>query len=164
MAVATRPAAKDARANEFLSQTRKMLINGKWVESASGRTFATCNPADGEELCQVAEGDKEDINRAVKAARKAFEEGPWSKTTPNVRSKMIWKLSELMEKHAQTLAELECLDNGKALTIARAVDVAGSIEQFQYMAGWATKIDGRTMNLSSPGFHAFTRREAVGVV
>ena len=96
MAVATKPVANDARANEFLASPRKMLINGQWVESASGKTFATYNPADGEELVQVAEGDKEDIDRAVKAARKAFEEGPWSKTTPNVRSKMLWKLSELI--------------------------------------------------------------------
>ncbi len=163
MAVATQSPAKNARAKEFLTSPRKLLINGKWVESASGKTFATYNPADGEELLQVAEGDKEDINRAVAAARKAFEEGPWRKTTPNVRSKMLWKLSELILQNADALAELECLDNGKAFTIARAVDIPGSAEQFQYMAGWATKVDGRTFNMSSPNHIGFTLREPVGV-
>ncbi len=163
MAVMESP-AKDARAREFLSVPRKMLINGKWVDSISGKTFAVYNPATGEELAQVAEGDKADIDLAVKAARKAFDSGPWSKTPPNVRGKLLWKLSELIEKHARSFAELETLDNGKALTISGAVDVPGAVEMFQYMAGWATKIEGRTLNLSSPGFHAYTRREPVGVV
>lgn len=163
MAVATQAPARDAKANQFLSATRKMLINGRWVDSASGKTFATYNPATGEELCQVAEGDKEDINRAVAAARKAFDSGPWSKTTPNVRTKMLWKLSELVAANAQTLAELESLDNGKAVAMAKAVDVAGTVEHFQYMAGWATKIDGRTFNMSSKAHIGFTLREPVGV-
>ena len=163
MAVATQAPANDARAKQFLSSPRKLLINGQWVESASGKTFPTYNPADGEVLCEVYEGDREDIDRAVKAARKAFESGAWPKTTPNVRSKMLWKLSELIEKNAQTLAELETLDNGKALTIAKAVDVAAAVEQFQYMAGWATKIDGRAFPISSTKHWAYTRREPVGV-
>jgi len=163
MAVTASPAAKDARAIEFLSSTRKMLINGEWVESASGKTFATYNPADGSELAQVAEGEAEDINRAVAAARKAFDEGPWANTPPNVRSKLLWKLSELVEANADTFAELESLDNGKACTMAKAVDVAGTVEHFQYMAGWATKIDGRTFKMSTPGHIGYTLREAVGV-
>ena len=121
------------------------------------------NPATGEERIPVAEGDKEDINRAVAAARKAFEEGPWSTTPPNIRGKLLWKLSELIAENADTFAELESLDNGKACAMAKAVDVAGTVEHFQYMAGWATKIDGRTMQLSTPGTFGFTLREPVGV-
>lgn len=155
--------AKTQRGNEFLSSPRKMLINGEWVESASGKTFPVYNPATGEELIQVAEGDKEDVDRAVAAARKAFDEGPWRTTPPNIRSKLLWKLSQLIEENADTLAELESLDNGKPCTVARAADVAGTIEQFQYMAGWATKIDGRSMSLSTPGTFAYTVREPAGV-
>jgi len=155
--------AKTQRGNSFLSSSRKMLINGEWVESASGKTFPVYNPATGEELIQVAEGDKEDIYRAVDAARRAFEEGPWSKTTPNVRGKMLWKLSELIEENADTFAELESLDNGKPCTVAKAADVALAVELFQYMAGWATKVDGRTMQLSTPDTFGFTLREPVGV-
>ncbi len=155
--------AKTQRGSSFLSSPRKMLINGEWVESASGKTFPVYNPATGEEMIQVAEGDKEDINRAVAAARKAFDEGPWSKTTPNVRGKLLWKLSELIAENADTFAELESLDNGKACAMAKAVDVAGTVEHFQYMAGWATKVDGRTMSLSAPDTFGFTLREPVGV-
>lgn len=155
--------AKTQRGREFLSAPRKMLINGQWVEAASGKTFPVYNPATGEELARVAEGDKEDIDRAVKAARTAFDDGPWSTTTANVRGKMLWKLSELVAENADTFAELESLDNGKPCTIAGAVDVAGTVEMFQYMAGWATKIDGRTMQLSTPDTFGFTLREPVGV-
>ena len=156
--------AKTRRGKEFLSATRKMLINGEWVDAASGKTFPVYNPATGEELIQVAEGDKEDIDRAVAAARRAFDEGPWAKTPPNVRGKILWKLSQLVEENADTLAEIESLDNGKACAMARAVDIAGTVEMFQYMAGWATKVDGRTMELSTPGTFGFTLREPIGVV
>ena len=155
--------AQTQRGQEFLAVPRKMLINGEWVDSASGKTFPVYNPATGEELAQVAEGDKEDVDRAVKAARAAFEAGPWASTPPNVRSKLLWKLSELILENIDTFAELETLDNGKAFTISRAVDVAAAAENFQYMAGWATKIDGRMMTLSVPGTHAFTAKEPIGV-
>lgn len=164
MAVTAKEMAKDPRASEFLSEARKMLINGKWVEAASGKTFPVYNPATGEELAQVAEGDTEDINRAVAAARAAFESGAWHDMRPNVRGKLLWKLSQLIEENSQTFAELETLDNGKALSISGAVDIPGTVEMFQYMAGWATKVEGRTLSLSSPGFHAYTLREPVGVV
>jgi phenylacetaldehyde dehydrogenase len=163
MAVATQAPAKNKRANEFLSSPRKMLINGKWVEASSGKTFATYNPATGEELVQVAEGDKADIDKAVAAARKAFDEGPWRKMTPNMRTKLLWRLSELVAANADALAELETLDNGKALAMSKAVDVHHTAEQFQYMAGWATKIDGRTFTPSSPGHIGYTLREPAGV-
>jgi len=164
MAISAPEVASSARVNRFLSETRQMLINGKWVDSASGKTFPVYNPATGEEIAQVAEGDKADVDEAVRAARAAFESGPWAEMTPNVRGKLLWKLSELIEENAHAFAELETLDNGKALTISSAVDIPATIEHFQYMAGWATKVDGRTMNLSAPGHFAFTLREPVGVV
>ena len=113
----------DQNVSKFISKTHKILINGKWVEAASGKTFPTYNPATGDVLSRVAEGDKEDINRAVKAARAAFDSGPWSKLTPSERGRMIWKLGDLIEKHLEEFAQLESLDNGKPLSIARVADV-----------------------------------------
>jgi phenylacetaldehyde dehydrogenase len=143
-----------------------MFINGKWVDAASGRTFPTYNPATGEVLANVAEGDKEDINRAVAAARAAFDTGPWSKITPSQRGKLIWKLADLIEAHAEEFAQLESLDNGKPLAVARVADIPGTIDMFRYMAGWATKIEGNTIPISAHGakFLAYTLREPVGVV
>jgi phenylacetaldehyde dehydrogenase len=143
-----------------------MFINGKWVDAASGRTFPTYNPATGEVLASVAEGDKEDINRAVAAARAAFDTGPWSKITPSQRGKLIWKLADLIEAHAEEFAQLESLDNGKPLAVARVADIPGTIDMFRYMAGWATKIEGNTIPISAHGakFLAYTLREPVGVV
>src|ERR1700675_3533571 len=158
----------DRNVSQFIARTHKILINGKWVDAASGKTFPTYNPATGEVLSRVAEGDKEDINRAVKAARAAFESGPWSKITPSERGRMIWKLGDLIEKHLEEFAQLESLDNGKPLTIARVADVPLAADMFRYMAGWATKIEGNTIPISSGGgatqFLAYTLREPVGVV
>src|SRR5213080_4449600 len=108
---------------DFIEKPRKMLINGKWVNAASGKTFPTYNPATGEVLSQVAEGDREDIDRAVKAARAAFEVGAWRKMTSSERGRAIWRLGDLIEKNLDELAELEMLDNGKPLKIARIADV-----------------------------------------
>ncbi|PYX42324.1 MAG: betaine-aldehyde dehydrogenase [Acidobacteria bacterium] len=154
---------------EFLSKPRKMLINGKWVDSASGKTFPTYDPSTGEVLAQVAEGDRADIDQAVKAARAAFDTGPWSRLTASERGRMIWKLGDLLEQHLQEFAELETLDNGKPLKVARAADVPLAVDLFRYMAGWATKIEGNTIPISvpyTPGakYLAYTLREPVGVV
>ena len=148
---------------EFLDKPRKMFIDGKWVEAASGKTFPTYNPATGEVMAQVAEGDREDINRAVKAARKAFDGGPWPEMTASERGRLIWKLADLIEQHLEEFAQLESLDNGKPLSVARVADVPLAVDLFRYMAGWATKIEGNTIPFS-PKFHAYTRREPVGVV
>lgn len=166
MATATQAVRLDDNVTRFVSQTRKMLINGKWVEAASGKTFPSYNPATGEILARVAEGDREDINRAVAAARAAFDSGPWSKMTPSERGRLIWKLADLIEKHTEEFAQLESLDNGKPLTIARVADVAGTVDMFRYMAGWATKIEGNTIPISAYGakYLAYTLREPVGVV
>src|SRR5271167_1225942 len=153
---------------DFIEKPRKMLINGNWVNSISGKTFPTYNPATGEVLAQVAEGDREDIEQAVKAARKAFDQGPWRRMTASERGRLIWKLADLLESHTEEFAYLESLDNGKPLTIARAADVPLAVDLFRYMAGWTTKIEGNTIPISvpyTPGaqYLAYTLREPVGV-
>ncbi len=169
MSVATSPEQIHPDVQSFISHPRKMLINGQWVNARSGKMFPTYNPATGEVLAQVAEGDKADIDLAVRAARKAFEQGPWRKMTPSDRGKLIWRLADLLESNLEEFAQLESLDNGKPLTIARAADVPLAIDLFRYMAGWATKIEGNTIPISVPympgsQFLAYTLREPVGVV
>src|SRR6201998_12237 len=148
---------------DFIEKPRKMLINGKWVNAASGKTFPTYNPATGEVLAQIAEGDRADIDAAVKAARKAFDSGPWSRMTSSERGRLVWKLADLLEEHLEEFATLETLDNGKPLAVARAADVPLAVDLFRYMAGWATKLEGSTIPIAGP-FLAYTRREPVGVV
>src|SRR5271168_1839300 len=150
---------------EFLEKPRKMLINGQWVSSISGKTFPTYNPSTGEVLAQVAEGDREDIEQAVKAARKAFDHGPWRRMTTSQRGRLLWKLADLLEQHTEEFAYLESLDNGKPLAIARVADLPLAVDLFRYMAGWATKIEGNTIPISVPGgkYFAYTQREPVGV-
>ena len=169
MGIAVSPIQIDSRVSEFISKPRKMLIDGKWLDAVSGKTFATYNPATGEVLAQVAEGDKQYIDLAVKAARKAFDSVPWSRMTASERGKLVWKLADLLEEHIEEFATLETLDNGKPLTVARGADVPLAIEMFRYMAGWATKLEGTTIPLSVPytpgvNYHAYTLREPVGVV
>ncbi len=151
------------RVQQFIGTPRKMFINGKWVEAASGKTFPVYNPATGEVMARVAEGDREDINRAVKAARKAFESGPWPVMTASDRGRLIWQLGDLIEQHLEEFAQLESLDNGKPLSVARVADVPLAVDLFHYMAGWATKIEGNTIPFS-PKYLAYTRREPIGVV
>jgi phenylacetaldehyde dehydrogenase len=157
-----------SRVQEFIAKPRKMFIDGKWVEAASGKMFPTYNPATGEVMAQVAEGDREDINRAVKAARKAFDSGPWPEMSPSQRGRLIWKLGDLVEQRLEEFAQLESLDNGKPLAIARVADVPLAVDLFRYMAGWATKIEGNTIPISAGSkqakFFAYTRREPIGVV
>jgi len=150
----------------FLNQPKQILIDGEWIDSASGKTFETYNPATGEPLARVAEGDHVDIDRAVKAARKAFESGPWPNLSPSERGRLLWKLGDLLEQHLEEFAELESLDNGKPVSVARIADVPLAVDLFRYMAGWATKIEGSTIPISVSGakFFAYTLREPVGVV
>src|ERR1700732_4234327 len=152
-------------AKEFLHQPSRLLIDGKLVEAASGKTFPVYNPATGAMLMQVAEADSADVDRAVKAARKAFDDGPWSRVSPSERGKLLWKLADLLEKNSEEFAEIESIDNGKPVAVARAADVPLAIDMFRYMGGWATKITGSTIPLSFPGeFLSYTVREPVGVV
>src|SRR5215472_13630080 len=112
----------DRTVEEFTTAPRKLFIGGQWTEAASGKTFETPNPATGETLAHVAEGEAEDINRAVSAARAAFD-GPWSRMTPSERGKIIWKIGDLLLEHVEEFAQLESLDNGKPYVIAKAADV-----------------------------------------
>ena len=153
----------------FLSSPKKLLINGRWVDAKSGKTFDVFDPATDQVIAQVAEGDAADVELAVAAARKAFDEGPWSKMTASDRSKIIWKIADLIDENADELAQMETLDNGKPVGVAKAADVALAADMFRYMAGWATKIEGNTIPLNvpyAPGaqFHAYTLKEPIGVV
>src|SRR5436189_3942470 len=143
--------------------TQKMLINGKWVDSQSGKTFPTVNPATGETICQVAEGDKADIELAVKAARNAFESGPWPKMSASERGRLLHKLADAVEKNIDELAALEALDNGKPLRDARAADLPLTVKCYHYYAGWADKIHGKTIPIEG-NYFCYTRHEPVGVV
>ena len=152
-------------ATEFLNRPSKLYIDGDFKPAASGRTFPVYNPATGGILANVAEADREDVDRAVKAARRAFDEGPWPKMTPSQRGRILWKLGDLIEKNLDELAEIESIDNGKPLAVARAADVPLSVDMFRYMAGWATKLTGSTIPISFPGeYLSYTVREPVGVV
>lgn len=169
MSTTTREIPMHQQVKAFIGTSRKMLIGGNWTDAASGKTFATYNPATGEVLAQVAEGDHLDVDRAVAAARKAFENGPWRRLTGSERGRLIWKLADLLEAHVEEFAQLESLDNGKPVGVARAADVPLAVDLFRYMAGWATKIEGNTIPISvpyTPGTHylAYTLREPVGVV
>ena len=169
MQTATLPGELTQPVQRFVSEPRKMLINGQWISAHSGKTFPVYNPASGDVIAHVAEGDKADINLAVQAARKAFDQGPWRKMMPSDRGKLIWRLADLLEANLEEFAQLESLDNGKPLTVARAADVPLAVDLFRYMAGWATKIEGQTIPISVPylpgaQFLAYTLREPVGVV
>jgi len=165
MNIAVRKPLLGSALSGFLGQNRKILIDGKWVQAQNGQTFEVEDPATQEIIAHVPLGDKADIDLAVAAARRAFDSGPWSRMSPGERSHIVWKLGDLLEKYADEFAELEALDNGKPVTNARKGDVQGSIEMFRYMAGWATRLNGETIQVSSPGnWHAYTLREPVGVV
>lgn len=140
----------------------KMLIGGKWQDSRSGKTFETINPATEEVIAQVAEGDKEDIDLAVKAARKAFDSGPWRKTDARDRGRLLYKLADLIEAELDDLAELETLDNGKPIAESKNGDLPLVVDCLRYYAGWADKIHGQTIPVRGPYF-CYTRKEPVGV-
>src|SRR5579864_8270378 len=141
----------------------KLLINGAWVDSASGKTFPTINPSSGEVITQVAESDATDVDKAVKAARTAFEGGAWKKMPASARGQLLYKLAELIEKHADELAQLESLDNGKPYSVARAADLPLTIACYRYYAGWADKLQGKTIPVNGRYF-TYTKHEPVGVV
>lgn len=151
------------KVEKFLQGKKKLFINGEFVESASGKTFDTPNPATGEVLATVYEAGPEDIDRAVRAARLAFDEGKWSKMSAATRSRLMYKLADLMEENKEALAQLETLDNGKPINETMNADIPLAIEHMRYYAGWSTKITGQTIPVAGPFFN-YTRHEAVGVV
>lgn len=148
---------------EWLKKEKKLLIDGKWVAAESGKTFETTNPANEKVLSKIAEGSKADVEKAVKAARKAFEEGPWRKMSAAERARLIYRLADEIEKRADEFAQLETLDNGKPIKESRWVDVVQTVETFRYYAGWVTKLEGETSRVNND-FFTYTLREPVGVV
>ena len=153
----------------LLQRAPRLFIGGEWVEARSAARIPVIDPATGRQIASVADAGAEDVERAVAAARRALESGPWPDMLPRDREVLIWKLADLVEGHRDELAELESLDNGKTKVIADAVDVADTRDYFRYMAGWATKITGETFQTSIQGrrgtkFHTYTLRQPVGVV
>ncbi len=141
----------------------KLFINGRFEDAAAGRTFDTINPATGEVLTQVAEGREEDVDRAVRAARQAFDGGPWTRRmSASDRARILWRVGDLLLQHAEEIGELETLDSGKPVTENVKIDVPLAADCFQYFAGWSTKIHGSTVPVRGP-FLNYTLREPVGV-
>ncbi|MCA9793880.1 MAG: aldehyde dehydrogenase family protein, partial [Candidatus Eremiobacteraeota bacterium] len=158
-----------SKVSTFLNRKHQLLIDGKWMDASTNKTFPVVDPATEKEVSQVAQANSADIDKAVAAARQAFESGPWSKMTVSERGRLIWKLADLLEENLDEFAELESIDNGKPMSVAKVADVPLSVDMFRYMAGWATKIEGSTIPITvpfAPGaeFFSYTRREAVGVV
>lgn len=141
----------------------KLLINNKWAESTSGKRFKTIDPATDEVITDVSESDRADVDKAVIAARDAFTTGDWSRMSAAKRGELLYKLANLIETYADELARIECLDNGKPLNDAKSADLPLTIACYRYYAGWADKIQGKTIPIQGPYF-CYTRHEPVGVV
>lgn len=144
-------------------QHTQLLIDGEWRDSVSGKTFATINPATEEKIADVAEGDAADVDLAAKAARKAFESGPWAEMDARDRGRVLNRLADLVEDHLEELAALETLDNGKPIRDSLAADLPLVVDCFRYYAGWADKIHGDTIPIRG-NYFCYTQREPVGVV
>ncbi len=154
---------------EFLAEDHRMFIGGKWLDALSGETFDVVDPATTEVIASVPSAGAADVDRAVSAARAAFDDGPWRRLGPSERGRLVWRLADLIEERTEEFAVLDSLDNGKPVTATRAVDVPLSVDLFRYMAGWATKIEGNTISCKIPGqpdtnFFSYTLRQPVGVV
>lgn len=147
----------------FLEGEKHLYINGEYVPAESGETFAVYNPATEEVLARVSEAQAEDIDKAVQAAREAFDEGEWTKMEAAERSRLIYKFADLLEENREELAQLDALDNGKPYQVALEDDVDGTVQHFRYYAGWATKSLGKTTPVS-PDHVTYTVHEPVGVV
>jgi len=150
---------------DILTRPFQMLIDGQWTSAASEETIDVVNPADELVIAKIPAGGSDDVDRAVAAARRAFETGPWAKMTPGERSKLLWRIADLLEARQGEFAELETLDNGKPITMSKWVDIPASVSALRYWAGWCTKIAGETRAVDMPGdYIAMTLREPVGVV
>jgi phenylacetaldehyde dehydrogenase len=149
----------------FLGRRHRLLIDGKWLDALAGATMTVLDPATGKQISTAAAGGRPDIDLAVQAARRAFEDGPWRKTTTGERSRLLWRLADLIEQHADELAELDVLDEGSPYAIVRNGYVADAVRHLRYYAGWTTKINGQSIPVDNPtDWHVYTRREPVGVV
>jgi aldehyde dehydrogenase (NAD+) len=161
MATATAEKARTVKPPQVKDQP--LFIGGKWLDSVSGKTFPTINPATGATICQVAEGDKADVDLAVKAARKAFEDGPWPRLNASERGRLLNKLADRIEAEREPLAALEALDNGKPYRDALNADLPLTVKCYRYYAGWADKNHGKTIPIEG-NYFCYTRHEPVGVV
>ena len=149
----------------FLEKPQKMFIGGAWIDSSSGATFDIFEPSTGGLITRGSSGTVDDLDRAVTAARAQFDGGEWRRLKPLERERMLHRLADLIETHADELAEIEAVDMGKSVAFAREIDIQGTIDTFRYFAGWPTKLHGRTVEPSIPGnYLAYTRKEPLGVV
>lgn len=169
VAAEANPATISQATRDFIASPRAMLIDGEWTKAVSGRTLPVFDPSNGQPFTTVPAGSAADVDRAVAAARCAFEGAEWRKFRPVDRERLLLRLADEVEAHGDELAELECLDNGKSLVLARRVDLKNTVEFLRYIAGWATKIEGTTVDVSFPRprdgeYFAYTRKEPVGVV
>src|SRR5699024_4646138 len=161
--LATKEIVLKPKVKEFLQDVKGLYINGEYVQSISGKTFDVLDPATEGVIARVSEAQEEDIDVAVAAAKDAFEHGEWTKMEAAERSHRINKLADLLEENREELAQLEAMDNGKPYEVALADDVDGTVQHFRYYAGWATKITGKTVNVS-PDYFNYIVHEPVGVV
>jgi aldehyde dehydrogenase (NAD+) len=159
----TLPDALGDSARAFIAQPHRLLIGDERLDAADGRTFATLDPASGREIAQVAHAGSEDVARAVAAARSALTEGAWGSMPAAGRERLMHALASALEEHAEEVAQIESLDNGKPVGLAQYVDVNGAVGHLRYFAGWPTKIEGGVLPVAAPNMHCYTRREPVGV-
>jgi acyl-CoA reductase-like NAD-dependent aldehyde dehydrogenase len=157
------PEALGSASREFLARPQRLLIGAERPEAADGRTFVTLDPSSGAEIATIAQAGAEDVERAVRAARTALEDGPWATLPASGREQLMLALAQAVEDHEQELAEIESLDNGKPVGLARYVDVRGTAAHLRYFAGWPTKIEGGVLPVTAPNMLCYTRREPVGV-
>jgi acyl-CoA reductase-like NAD-dependent aldehyde dehydrogenase len=163
MSVSALPDQLSEAARGFASRKHRLLIGGEPVEPAEGRSFETFDPGTGLPITEIAQGGAEEVDRAVRAARQALEEGPWQKVSAAGRARLLYRLADLVDQNADELAELEALDNGKPVKLARIVDVSQTVAWLRYFAGWAERIRGDVIPVSQPDMHVYTRKEPVGV-
>ncbi len=155
----------EARTAGFLSRTHKLFIDNQWVEPHSGHTIDVVNPATGKAFAKAAAGSAADIDRAVRAARRAFESGPWPSMAPIERAQLIWRLADAVESAADEIAYILSLDNGMPMAMAKFAGALGTARNLRYMAGWCGKIDGSVPATADPNNKlAYTLKEPVGVV
>ena len=161
MVVAEREAKLLDPVRDFLKEPKKLLIGGEWTDAASGATFATIDPATDQPLAEVPLAGAEDVDRAVAAAREAFDDGRWSEIDPRKRAKVLFVIADAIEEHAATIGQIDTLDNGKPVGFAMA-EAAHAAMVFRYYAGWADKVYGET-NPTDPSAFVYTIREPLGV-
>ncbi len=155
--------ALDDAARDFITGPHRLIVGAQRPQAADGRTLATLDPATGLEIAQVPHAGPADVNAAVAAAREAFTTGPWASLAPAARGQLMAKLADAVEAHAEELAQIESLDNGKPVKLAQFVDVMGTVAHLRYFAGWPTKIEGSVLPVAAPNMLCYTRREPVGV-